>query len=388
MKRRIWIFAGLVIAAASGGWYYLQYAAVKTPPPISQPPVPVVAQKVKSGDVPIYLRGIGTVYASNTVAVRSQITGQLVSIDFKEGQAVKKGQLLAQIDPRPYEALIAQFESNKKRDEAQLTNAKANLNRYTPLERQGYASSQLVDTQQAQVAQLEAAAKSVDAQIEAAKIQLSYTRLTSPIEGVTGILQIDVGNIISPSDANGLVTVTQIEPISVIFTLPEGDLPEIQERLAKGPLKVLAFSQDNKIKLGEGEFLLVNNQINQTTGTLQIKANFPNKDHRLWPGQLVNAWLLLDTRQNALTVAASAVQQGPQGTYAWVIAPGGIAETKAVTVAQVSGGQALIDSGLADNEEVVVDGQYKLKPGDLVTLLHGRAAEEAAAQSEQQMKIP
>jgi len=217
---------------------------------------------------------------------------------------------------------------------------------------------------------------------------LSYTRLTSPIDGITGIRQIDIGNIIQPSDATGLVTVTQLEPISVIFTLPEGNLPEIQQHLAKGPLTVLAYSQDNKFKLGQGQLLLVNNQINQQTGTLQIKAEFPNKDRRLWPGQLVNARLLLETRQDAITVPASAVQQGPNGSYAWIITPEGRADMKPVKVAQISDGQALIDSGLAGNDNVVVDGQFKLKLGDRVTILHGKAAAEAAAQSAQQLEIP
>ena len=338
--------------------------------------------------MPIYLRGIGAVYAYNTVVVRSQITGQIVQIAFKEGQQVKKGDLLAEIDPRPYQALIDQYSANKKRDEAQLLNAKANLGRYTPLEEKGFATQQLVETQQAQTAQLEAAVQSDEALIKAAEVQLSYTRLTSPIDGITGIRQIDIGNIIQPSDATGLVTVTQIEPISVIFTLPEGNLPEIQQRLSKGPLSVLAYSQDNKIKLGEGQLLLVNNQINQQTGTLQIKAEFPNKDRQLWPGQLVNARLLLETRLDALTVPASAVQQGPNGSYAWVITPAGTAETKAVTVAQISDGQALVESGLAANDQIVVDGQFKLKPGDHVTILHGKAAAEAAAQSAQQLEIP
>ncbi len=256
------------------------------------------------------------------------------------------------------------------------------------MEQRGFATEQLVETQQAQVSQLEAAIQSDEALIKAAQIQLSYTRLTSPIEGITGIRQIDIGNIIHPTDANGLVTVTQIQPISAIFTLPEGDLPQIQEHLAKGPLTVLAYSQDNRTKLGEGEFLLVNNQIDQTAGTLQIKADFPNKDLKLWPGLLINAWLLLETRHDALTVAASAVQQGPEGSYAYVVAPGGVAEIKAVKVAEVSGGKALIEEGLAPNDEVVVDGQYRLRPGSHVTLLHGKAAREAEAQSRQQMEIP
>lgn len=390
MRRKFLILAVPLIAAAGAGFLYMNNGKGKDPTRASADPpaVPVVAQQVKSGNVPIYLRGIGTVYAYNTVVVRSQITGQIVQIAFKEGQQVKKGDLLAEIDPRPYQALIDQYTANKKRDEAQLTNAKANLGRYSPLEQKGFATPQLVETQQAQIAQLEAAVQSDDALIKAAEVQLSYTRLTSPIDGVTGIRQIDIGNIIQPSDPTGLVTVTQIEPISLIFTLPEGDLPQIQQRLAKGPLTVFAYSQDNKIKLGEGQFLLVNNQINQQTGTLQIKAEFPNKDHTLWPGQLVTARLLLETRQDALTVPSSAVQQGPNGSYAWVIAPGDIAETRAVKVAQISGGQALIDSGLAANDQVVVDGQFKLRPGDHVTILHGKAAAEAAAQSQQQMEIP
>jgi len=322
--------------------------------------------------------------------VRSQITGEIVKIAFKEGQAVKKGDLLAEIDPRPYEALVEQYAANRSRDQAQLKNAQANLSRYTPLEQRGFATEQLVETQQAQVSQLEAAIQSDDALIKAAQIQLSYTKLTSPIEGITGVRQIDIGNIIHPTDANGLVTVTQIQPISLLFTLPEGDLPQIQERLAKGPLAVLAYSQDNRTKLGEGEFLLVNNQIDQTAGTIQIKANFPNKDRRLWPGQLINAWLLLETRHDALTVAASAIQQGQDGSYAYVVRPDGVAEVKPVKVAQVqvSAGQALIDEGLAPNDEVVVDGQYRLRPGSHVTLLHGNAAREAEAQSRQQMEIP
>jgi len=384
------IFAFLAIAAAGAGWAYENYAAVKGVSPAPTPPeiVPIVAQAVKSGDVPIYLRGIGTVSAYNTVVVRSQITGEIVQIAFKEGQAVHKSDLLAEIDPRPYQALIDQYTANKNRDQAQLKNAQANLGRYTPLEQRGFASQQLVETQEAQVSQLQAAIDSDEALIRAAEVQLSYTRLTSPIDGVTGIRQIDIGNIIHPTDPNGLVTVTQIEPISVIFTLPEGDLPQIQQRLANGPLTVFAYSQDNKIRLGEGQFLLVNNQIDQTTGTIQIKANFPNKDHRLWPGQLINASLLLDTRHDAITVAASAVQQGPSGTYTYVVKPGDIAEIRTITVAQVSGGQALIDSGLSANEQVVVDGQYRLRPGSHVTVLHGKAAQEAEAQSRQQMEIP
>jgi membrane fusion protein, multidrug efflux system len=350
--------------------------------------VPVVAGTVISHEVPIYLQGVGTVIAYNTVIVRSQIQGQITKINFTEGQAVKTGDLLAVVDPRPYQAQLDQATANRSRDQAQLTNAEANLKRYTTLGNQGWATPQLVETQKAQVGQLQAAIKADEAMIEWAQTQLSYTQLTSPIDGVTGIRQIDIGNIIHPTDPNGLVVVTQLEPISVIFTLPETALPQIQQHLANGSLKVEAYSQDNTMKLDEGSLDFIDNEIVQTTGSVRFRANFPNKEHRLWPGELVNAWLLLDTRHNGLTVPAPAVQQGPQGPYVYVINADSTVAVRPVKVAQVSGGQALIDSGLSTGEQVVVDGQYKLKPGIHVTLLEGKAAQEAAAQDAQQTPIP
>jgi multidrug efflux system membrane fusion protein len=360
------------------------------PEPQGPPPVPVVAGAVTQHDVPIYLIGVGTVIAYNTDVIRAQIQGQIVSINFNEGQTVKAGDLLGVIDPRPYQAQIDQYTANLERDQAQLKNAVANLNIYQPLAKKGWATPQLLDTQQAQVGQLQAAVKADQALIDAAKVQLSYTQLTSPINGVTGIRQIDVGNVISPSNTNGLVVVTQLEPTSLIFTLPETVLPQIQheQEMTKAPLKVVAWSQDNKFKLAEGTLGLVNNEILQTTGSIQLKANFANKDHKLWPGELVNARLLVDTRHNGLTVPASVVQQGPQGAYAYVINPDGAVATRPIKVAQISNGQALIDSGLSANEQVVVDGQYKLKPGTHVTILHGTAAQEAEQQSAEQAPIP
>jgi multidrug efflux system membrane fusion protein len=350
--------------------------------------VPVVAGIVSSHDVPIYLRGVGTVIAYNTDVVRSQIQGQLTEIAFTEGQTVKAGDLVAQIDPRPYQAQLDQMTANRDRDQAQLANAIANLGRYTALQSKGYATPQLSDTQKAQVAQLQSAIKADEALIEQANVQLSYTRLTSPISGVTGVRQIDVGNIIHPTDPNGLVVVTQIEPISLIFTLPESDLPQIQMQMAKGPLTVLAYGQDDKTKLDDGQLLLVNNQIAQTTGTIQLKATFPNTAHLLWPGQLVNARLLIDTRKDGLTIAAPAVQQGQSGSYVYVIAPDGKAQVRPVTVAQISEGQALIDSGLKANETVVVDGQYRLRQDSPVQVLHGQAARQADLQSAVEKAIP
>ena len=369
--------AGLMLSRGSA-----PPASTATTPNIAS--VPVVAGSVTSRDVPIYLRGIGTVIAYNTVVVRSQIQGQITQIAFTEGQAVRAGDLLAQIDPQPYQAQIDQMIATRDRDQAQLTNALANLDRYSQLLAKGWATPQLAETQKAQVGQLQNAIKADEALIRAAKIQLEYTRLTSPIDGVTGVRLLDLGNITHPTDPNGLVVVTQLQPISVIFTLPEANLPEIQQQMAKGSLKVLAYSQDDRIKLDEGKLGLVDNQILQTTGTIRLKAEFPNQAHRLWPGELINVRLLLETRQNGLTVPASVVQQGPHGAYAYVINPDAAVELRPIEVTQISDGEALIASGLRANEQIVVSGQYRLQPGSRVTTLHGNAAKEAAAANDQQ----
>src|SRR6478752_5367378 len=394
MKKKVVIPTALLIAAVVGGGllYFshirpLEKVAASPAPP---PPAPIVAGTVAQHDVPIYLTGVGTVIAYNTDVVRAQIQGQIISINFTEGQTVHAGDLLAQIDPRPYQALIDQYTGNLQRDEAQLVNAQANLTRYTTLGQKGWATPQLLETQKAQVGQLVAAVKADQALIDAAKVQLSYTRLTSPIDGVVGIRQIDVGNIISPSTANGLVVVTQLDPISLIFTLPETALPQIQQQqqTTKTPLAVLAYDQDDTALLDQGVLGLVNNEILQTTGSIQLKANFANKSRKLWPGQLVNARLLVDIRHNGLTVPAAVVQQGPTGPYAYVVNPDNTVAIRQLKVAQISDGQALIDSGLQANEQVVVDGQYKLQPGAHVAILHGKAAQEEAAQDALQAPIP
>ena len=392
MNRKTIVLAALPPAALAiaGALYFTLAPAFEKAVvvPVAPAPVPVVAGVVSSHEVPLYLRGVGTVIGYNTDVVRSQIQGQLTQIAFTEGQTVKAGDLLAQIDPRPYQAQLDQMIANRDRDQAQLANAIANLGRYTELQNKGYATPQLSDTQKAQVAQLQSAIKADEALIEQAEVQLSYTRLTSPIPGITGVRQIDVGNIIHPTDPNGLVVVAQVEPISLIFTLPQSELPRIQAQMTKGPLTVIAYSQDDKIKLDEGKLLLVNNQIAQTTGTIQLKATFPNAAHRLWPGQLVNARLLVDTRKDGLTIAAPAVQQGQTGSYVYVISPDGKAEVRPVTVAQISEGQALIDSGLKANETVVIDGQYRLRQDSPVRVLHGKAAKEADLQSAVEKAIP
>src|SRR6202171_4238760 len=293
MRRMRVIQAALLTVVLVGGVGFAlmwRSASKSSAAPPASPPVPIVAGTVAQHDVPIYLTGVGTVVAYNTVVVRSQIQGQLVSIDFTEGQTVQAGDLLAQIDPRPYQAQIDQLTANRDRDQAQLTNALANLDRYTSLAQKGDATPQLLDTQKAQVSQLQNAIKGDQALIQAANIQLRFTRLASPVKRFVGIRQIDIGNVIHPTDASGLVVATQVEPISVIFTLPETDLPEIQQQQqqTKAPLAVLAYSQDGKIQLDQGKLTLVNNEILQTTGSIQLKAEIPNTAHRMWTGLLVS----------------------------------------------------------------------------------------------------
>jgi multidrug efflux system membrane fusion protein len=381
----------LVAAVIGGGAYALTSAQPKAqavPAPASAPSVPVVAEPVKSGEVPIYLRGIGTVQAYNTDTIRAQVQGQITQIAFKEGQTVHAGDLLAQIDPRPFQAQLDQAIANRERDQAQFVNAQANLQRDSQLLAHGYATPQTVDLDKANTGQFTAAVKADEAAIEYAQTQLAYTRITSPIDGVTGIRLIDVGNIVHPTDPNGLVMVTQLQPISVIFTLPETSLPQIQQAMAKGALTVLAYSEDNKTQLDQGKLAVLDNQIVQTSGSVRLKADFPNPQHRLWPGELVNVRLLIETRQNALSVAATAVQQGPQGSYVYVIKPDGTVENRAVKVAQLGARVAVIDSGLQANEQAVISGQSRLQPGSSVTVLHGQAAQALLNQDAQQTVIP
>jgi multidrug efflux system membrane fusion protein len=387
-KGPVVLTTALLTGIFAAGMIWWHQSKAEPPKEAPQPPAPVVAAMVDAHPVPIYLRGVGTVIAFNNVVLRSQITGPLVKVSFRQGETVHKGDVLAEIDPRPYKAQLDQAVANRDRDQAQLDNAQANLGRYVPLEAKGFATGQLVDTQKAQVAQLQAAVKSDEAVIENAQVNLSYTRLTAAIDGVTGIRQIDEGNIIHPGDANGLVDLTQIQPISLIFTLPQTMFPEIQQEMDKGPVKVLAYSQDDKIKLDEGELLLIDNQIIQTTGTIRLRATFPNARRLLWPGELVNARLLLRTEPEGLTIAAGAVQQGPTGAYVYVVLPDQSAQVRPVGVAQISEGQALISSGLKAGETVVVDGQYKLQPGTRVNILQGKEAQQADMQSAVQQAIP
>jgi membrane fusion protein, multidrug efflux system len=390
MRTKLIVIVAALIAAggiALAG-EHLRAATETGQPAVPPPAVPVVAGTVHQGDVPIYLRGVGTVIAYNNVIVRSQITGQIVKIAFNQGQTVHQGDLLAEIDPRPYQAQLDQAIANRDRDQAQLVNAKANLDRYTSLQQKGYASTQLVETQNAQFAQLQAMVKSDEGVIEQAQTNLSYTNLTAPIDGVVGIRQIDIGNIIHPTDPNGLVDLTQIQPISLFFSLPQNDFVEIQQQMARGPLTVEAYSQDDKTKLDEGKLDLIDNQIVQTTGTIRLRASFPNAKRMLWPGELIDARLLLEMRHDGLNIPPSAVQQGPNGSYIWVIGSDETVQTRAVVVSQISEGQALIDSGLQANEKIVAEGQYRLVAGTRVQELQGQEAQQADLQSSVEQEIP
>ena len=363
------LLAGSVLVLAIAGivWHVAKPAATaEAAPAAATPGVPVVAGVAQQQDMPIYLTGLGTVQAVNTVTIRTRVDGELDKVAFKEGRDVKAGDLLAQIDPRPFQAALDQAAAKKTQDEALLENAKRDLQRYAELGTKDFVSRQTVDTQKSLVAQLTATVQADQAAIDSAQVQLGYTTIASPLAGRTGIRLVDQGNIVHATDTGGLVVVTQLQPISVVFTLPEDDFIAINQELRQGALKVVAYSENDQTKLDEGTLELIDNEIDQTSGTIKLKANFPNPEHTLWPGEFVNAHLLLNTRHDAVTVAAPAVQRGPQGTFAYVIKPDATVEARPIKVAQIVDNVALIDDGLHAGDRVVVDGQYKLQPGTRV----------------------
>ncbi|MFZ0210055.1 MAG: efflux RND transporter periplasmic adaptor subunit [Roseiarcus sp.] len=386
MSRR-WRTVGLTVAAvallAGGIVLYSRQDRDQAAAPAAPQPIPVIATTVQQHEVPIVLTGLGTVTALNATMVRSQITGQLVSVDFKEGQFVKKGDLLAQIDPRTYQAQLDEAEATLGHDQAHLHNGELNLQRYAELVKEDSASRQLRDNQQAAVDELNAQIKIDEAAIENDKAQLSYTRLVAPFDGVTGFRLLDVGSIMTPprsatvaatTQSNGtgsdsLVSVTQLQPISVIFALPTTSIPEVQDAMAKGTVQAIAFSQDDRTQLDVGNLLVVNNQADPGSGTIQLKAEFPNSQHHLWPGEFVNVQLVISTLRNGLTVPLDAIQQGPEGRrVVFVVGQDHKVAIRPVSMRQSLNGEALIDQGLSAGETVVVRGQYRLSPGTLVTL--------------------
>jgi multidrug efflux system membrane fusion protein len=339
--------------------------------------VAVTLAPVSTEDMPVFLQGVGTVQAYQTVTVKSRVDGQLDKVAFHEGQDVKPGDLLALIDARPFEAALAQAQAKKAQDEAALLNARKDLERYQILVKEKLQQQQTLDTQEATVRQLEATVQGDQAAVDNARVQLSYTRITAPIPGRTGIRIVDPGNIVHASDATGIVVLTQLEPISVIFTLPQQNVDAVNTAAAGGELAVSALSADSTTTLDEGKLLLVDNQIDPTTGTVKLKAVFPNQQHRLWPGAFVNARLLLRTQKGATVVPSSAIQRGPQGSFVYVVGPDNVAQMRAVKVGQIQGGKALIEDGVHEGERVVVDGQYKLQPGAKVSVAQAPSGEPA-----------
>jgi multidrug efflux system membrane fusion protein len=305
--------------------------------------------------------------AYNVVDVHAQVTGTIDKIGFVEGQIVHPGSLIAQLDPRPFQAALQQAEANLARDQANLTNARTNLGRFTPLLKPGFASAQQVTDQASMVTQLEASVAGDKAAIFNAQTQLGYTTIASPIDGVTGIKHVDIGNIVQPGTTTPIVTITQIQPISVVFTLPQTDVPDVQAAMAKGALNTIAYGQDDRTKLDEGTLLLVDNTINQSSGTVQLKATFPNANRALWPGEFGNVRLIARVQHDGVTVPLSALQQGQSGALVYIVQPDGTVQQRPVTVTQTLDGRALIAKGVKAGDTVVTAGQYRLSNGIKVT---------------------
>src|SRR6266436_5690001 len=328
-------------------------------------PVRVAIAPVQKTDFPVYLTGLGTVQGFNTVVVRTRVDGQVDKIAFTEGQLVNQGDLLVEIDPRPFRAALDQAKAKKAQDEANLANANLDLQRYTKLGE--FATRQQTDTQRSTVAQLTAQIAADDAAISNAQTQLDYTQVKAPISGVAGLRQVDIGNIVNASTQTGVVTIAQIEPIAVIFTAPEDQLPYINEAQAVSPLKVIAITTDGKKPLAEGKLAVINNQVDTTSGTIRLKAVFDNKNHALWPGQSVSTRLLVKTLKDATVVPDDAIQHGTDGLYAYIVNQDNKAELRKVKVSQSIDGRSVVDEGLSPGQQVITSGQYKVQPGTLVS---------------------
>jgi membrane fusion protein, multidrug efflux system len=355
-------------------WLGCQSATSKDKQALAAAPraVPVAVTPAVQQDMPVYLTGLGSVTAFNTVSVKSRVDGQLVAVNFREGQQVNKGDLLILIDPRPYEVQLAQAEAQLYKDQASLRDAQLNYQRFKDLlQVSGAMSQQQVDTQKSTADQFEGAVRADQATIDNAKLQLAYCHITAPVSGRIGLRLVDVGNIVHATDANAMLVITQLQPISVIFTLPEDSLPAVVKRMRQGTLTVDAYDRDDKTKLATGTLLTIDNQIDQTTGTDRLKATFDNKDGVLFPNQFVNIRLLLDVRKNSTLVPSVAVQRGPQGSFVYVVKADKTVEARTVTVALTQSNQSAIGSGLQVGEVVVTDGQDKLQNGAKVETRSG-----------------
>jgi membrane fusion protein, multidrug efflux system len=363
-KRGKWtLLLAATIVIVGGGWMW--FGDARAPSPVERPPpaVPVETALAARGDMPVYLQGLGTVQAFNTVTVTTRVDGQMQSVNFVEGQDIKAGDVLAQIDPRPYQAMLDQAVATKAKDEAQLANARLDLQRYTTLAPQNFASKQTLDTQRALVAQLEAQVKIDQAAIDSAQTNLDYTTIRSPLDGRTGIRLVDAGNNLLSSASTPVVVVTQLRPISVIFTLPEEELSGVSKGMAKSSLTAIALARDNATELDRGAVAVLDNEINQSTGTVRLKATFPNANETLWPGDFVNIHLLVRTEPNVLTIPSPAVQRGPDGLYVYVVKADMTVEIRPISLERFESGKAVITNGLQAGERVVSAGQYRLQAG-------------------------
>jgi len=369
-SRRLVIFSVIGVAALALIAAIVIWRHGKTTQVAGPPMVPVTVAESSQHDVPIYYDALGTVSAYNTVSIRAQVTGQLISVGFRQGQEVRHGDVLAKIDPAPFQAILDQAVAKNADDQAQLIDAQKDFARFTTLQAKNFDTQQNVDQQQAKVDHFKASIDADQGAIEAAQTQLGFTTITAPIDGVVGFRQVDVGNIIHTTDPNPLTVLTQIKPCYVIFTLPQSDLGPVREAMlhASGGVSVLAFDQNDKEQLAEGHLLLIDNQIDQTTSTIRLKAEFPNEDERLWPGEFVRIRILITNHKDAVTVPPVAVQRGPDGFYVWVVKPDNTVEQRPIGAQMVNDDVAIATKGLTAGERVVVNGQSRLDVGSHVAI--------------------
>ena len=365
---------GVALAAGGAGLWATRDRGAPVAAQEPAPAIPVTVGVVSAQDVPVLLHGIGTVQAFNTIAIKSRVDGTIVKVDFTEGQEVEAGAVLFQIDPRPYRAALAQAKAAKAQHTAQLESAQLDFERSTKLLSRGFQTQQTFDQQKATVGQLKAAIEGDQAQIETAELNLEYTKIRAPISGRLGARLVDIGNLVRAGDGAPLVMMTQVRPVFVTFTLPQQNFEDVRDRQIKAPLAVKAYTSDDTRELSAGRLTLIDNAIDQLTGTIRLKAQFDNADERLWPGQFVNVRVVLDTRRGVPTVPAQAVQDGPDGPIVYVVGPGDTVRRKKIEVAMVQDGLAAVTQGLAPGERVVVNGQFRLTEGARVNAAPGASA--------------